>query len=62
VFFAAPQWWFPDGDLRELAWSGWEQAIGSAYVFFAAVLLVYAAVGLPRVAVSRTHEAVASVS
>jgi alpha-1,2-mannosyltransferase len=62
VFFAAPQWWFPDGDLRELAWSGWEQAIGSAYVFFAAVILVYAAVALPRLAVGSASEAVASVS
>jgi alpha-1,2-mannosyltransferase len=61
LFFAAPQWWFPDGDLRELAWSGWEQAVGSAYVFFAAAILVYAAVGMPRLAASRTQPAVASV-
>jgi alpha-1,2-mannosyltransferase len=62
LFFAGPQWWFPRGNLRELAWSGWEQGVGSAYVFFAAAILLYAAVGIPGLAVSRTHRAIASVT
>jgi alpha-1,2-mannosyltransferase len=62
LFFAGPQWWFPRGDLRELAWPGWEQAVGSAYVIFAAALLLYAAVGMRGLAVRTTHRAVASVT
>lgn len=62
LFFAGPQWWFPRGDLRELGWSGWEQAVGSAYVIFAAAILLYAAVGMPWLAVSPTRRAVASVT
>ncbi len=62
LFFAGPQWWFPRGDLRELAWPGWEQVVGSAYVFFAAALLLYAAVGMRGPAVRPTHRAVASVT
>jgi alpha-1,2-mannosyltransferase len=62
LFFAGPQWWFPRGDLRELAWSGWEQAVGSAYVVFAAAILLYAAAGMPGLAVSRARRAAASVT
>jgi alpha-1,2-mannosyltransferase len=62
LFFAGPQWWFPRGDLRELAWSGWEQAVGSAYVLFAAAILLYAAVGMPGLAASPSHRAVPSVT
>jgi alpha-1,2-mannosyltransferase len=62
LFFAGPQWWFPRSHLRELAWSGWEQAVGSAYVFFAAVILLYAAVGVPGLAVRPGHRAVASAT
>jgi alpha-1,2-mannosyltransferase len=62
LFFAGPQWWFPRGHLRELAWSGWEQGVGSAYVFFAAAILLYVAVGMPGLAVTRSHRAVAPVT
>ncbi len=62
LFFAGPQWWFPRGDLRELAWSGWEQGVGSAYVLFAAAILLYAAVGMPRPVMRPAHRAAASVS
>jgi alpha-1,2-mannosyltransferase len=62
LFFAGPQWWFPHGHRHELAWSGWQQGVGSAYVFFAAAILLYAAVGMPRLATRPAHRAVASVS
>jgi alpha-1,2-mannosyltransferase len=62
LFFAGPQWWFPNGHHRELAWSGWEQGVGSAYVFFATAILLYAAIGVPGLAMRPTRRAVASVS
>ncbi len=62
LFFAGPQWWFPHGHLRELAWSGWEQGVGSGYVFFAALILLYAAAGMPGLAMRPTHRPVASVT
>jgi alpha-1,2-mannosyltransferase len=40
VFAAAPQWWFPAGANRELGWAPWQQAIGSAYVIYAALVLL----------------------
>ncbi len=43
VFAAAPQWWFPIGENRELGWAGWEQAVGSSYVVLAAVILLISA-------------------
>jgi alpha-1,2-mannosyltransferase len=43
VFGAAPQWWFPSGDGRELRWAVWQQAIGSSYVAFGAVVLLLSA-------------------
>jgi len=43
VFAAAPQWWFPSGGNRELHWTAWEQAVGSSYVIFAALVLLGAA-------------------
>src|SRR5215469_2560425 len=46
IFAAGPQWWFPRGHLRELDWSAWQQIVGSAYVGFAAIILVIAAVGI----------------
>jgi alpha-1,2-mannosyltransferase len=48
VFAAAPQWWFPHGDGRELRWAPWEQAAGSSYVLFATAVLVLAACGQIR--------------
>ncbi len=62
LFFAGPQWWFPHGHQHELAWSGWQQGVGSAYVFFAAAILIYAALGMPRLAMRSAHRAVASVT
>jgi len=62
LFFAGPQWWFPHGHRNELAWSGWQQVVGSAYVFFAAAILVYAAFGMPGLAIRPAHRAVATVT
>jgi alpha-1,2-mannosyltransferase len=45
VFAAAPQWWFPRGGQGELHWAAWEQAAGSSYVIFAALVLLLAACG-----------------
>jgi alpha-1,2-mannosyltransferase len=55
IFVAGPQWWFPRGHLRELDWSTWQQIVGSAYVGFAAIILVVAAVGVPRLVVRSAH-------
>jgi alpha-1,2-mannosyltransferase len=62
LFFAGPQWWFPHGHRHELAWSGWEQGVGSAYVFFAVAILLYAALGMPGLLIRPAHRAVASVT
>ena len=43
TFAVSPQWWFPSGGNRELHWTAWEQAVGSSYVIFAAVVLLAAA-------------------
>jgi alpha-1,2-mannosyltransferase len=43
TFALSPQWWFPSGGNRELHWTAWEQAVGSSYVIFAAVVLLAAA-------------------
>jgi hypothetical protein len=43
MFAVSPQWWFPGGGNRELPWTAWEQAVGSSYVIFAAVVLLAAA-------------------
>ena len=43
MFAVSPQWWFPSGGNRELHWTAWEQAVGSSYVIFAAVVLLAAA-------------------
>jgi alpha-1,2-mannosyltransferase len=46
IFAGGPQWWFPHGQLRETDWSTWQQIVGSAYVGFAAIILVITAVGM----------------
>jgi len=46
IFAAGPQWWFPNGHARERDWSVWQQIVGSAYVGFAAIILVIAAIGV----------------
>jgi alpha-1,2-mannosyltransferase len=43
MFALSPQWWFPSGGNRDLHWAAWEQAVGSSYVIFAAVVLLTAA-------------------
>jgi alpha-1,2-mannosyltransferase len=43
VFAAAPQWWFPVGENRELGWAVWQQAVGSSYVVLATVILLISA-------------------
>jgi alpha-1,2-mannosyltransferase len=45
VFAAAPQWWFPSGQNLEVHWAVWQQAIGSSYVIFAALVLALSAFG-----------------
>jgi alpha-1,2-mannosyltransferase len=43
VFASAPQWWLPRAAGRELRWAPWQQAIGSSYVLFAALVLLLSA-------------------
>lgn len=45
IFVSAPQRWFPHNAVRDLHWALWEQAAGSSYVLFAALVLVLAACG-----------------
>jgi alpha-1,2-mannosyltransferase len=42
MFAAAPQLWLPRGRNVELRWAVWQQAVGSSYVLFAALILVLA--------------------
>ena len=42
IFAVAPQLWLPRGGNVELRWSAWQQAVGSSYVLFAALILVLA--------------------
>jgi alpha-1,2-mannosyltransferase len=46
LFAAAPQWWLGKFAGPELRWAAWQQAIGSSYVFFAALVLLLSACGL----------------
>jgi hypothetical protein len=43
VFASAPQWWLSRAAGRELRWAPWQQAIGSSYVLFAALVLLLSA-------------------
>jgi alpha-1,2-mannosyltransferase len=54
VFAASPQWWFPSAAGRELRWSFWQQATGSSYVLFAALVLLLSACA--KLAAPRTRE------
>lgn len=45
LFAAAPQWWLGKFAGPALNWVAWQQAIGSSYVFFAALVLLLAACG-----------------
>ena len=44
LVYLGPQWWFPANNDRELHWAFWQQIIGSAYVYYGAVLLITATV------------------
>lgn len=44
LVYLAPQWWFPANNDRELHWAIWQQIIGSAYVYYGAILLITATV------------------
>jgi alpha-1,2-mannosyltransferase len=45
LFAAAPQWWLGNFAGPELRWAAWQQAIGSSYVFFGALVLLLSACG-----------------
>ena len=45
LFTAAPQWWLGAFAGPALNWAPWQQAVGSSYVFFAALILLLAACG-----------------
>jgi alpha-1,2-mannosyltransferase len=45
LFVAAPWWWLGKFAGPELRWAPWQQAIGSSYVLFAALVLLLSAVG-----------------
>jgi alpha-1,2-mannosyltransferase len=45
LFATAPQWWLGRFAGPELRWAAWQQAIGSSYVFFAALVLLLSACG-----------------
>jgi alpha-1,2-mannosyltransferase len=45
LFTAAPQWWLGKYAGPEPSWAPWQQAIGSSYVAFAALILLLAACG-----------------
>jgi hypothetical protein len=45
LFAAAPQWWAGKFAGPELSWSAWQQAIGSSYVIFAALVRLLSACG-----------------
>jgi alpha-1,2-mannosyltransferase len=44
VFTAAPQWWLPYRDHRELSWSWWQHLVGNVYLAGALAVVVTAAV------------------
>ena len=45
LFITAPQWWLGELAGPEQKWAAWQQAIGSSYVLFAALLLILSAWG-----------------
>lgn len=46
LFAAAPQWWLGKFAGPELRWAAWQQALGSSYVLFAALVLILSACGM----------------
>jgi alpha-1,2-mannosyltransferase len=55
LFAMAPQWWLGKFAGPELRWAAWQQAVGSSYVFFAALVLILSACGqlTPRTPTAR---------
>ena len=55
LFATAPQWWLGRFAGPELNWAAWQQAIGSSYVIFAALVLLLSACGqlTPRTPAAR---------
>jgi alpha-1,2-mannosyltransferase len=55
AFTAAPQWWLGKFAGPAVKWAPWQQAVGSSYVLFAAVVLLLAACGkfTPRTPTAR---------
>ena len=45
LFAAGPQWWLAKFAGPELRWAVWQQAVGSSYVFFGALVLLLSACG-----------------
>jgi alpha-1,2-mannosyltransferase len=45
VFATAPQWWLGKLAGPEFSWGAWQQAMGSSYVLFAALVLLLSACG-----------------
>ena len=58
LFTAAPQWWLAKFAGPAPDWTPWQQAIGSSYVFFAALILLLAACGrlTPPTTTTRTAD------
>ena len=48
MFALSPQWLLPNGGNRELHWAAWEQVLGSSYVIYAIIVLLWAAFRGPR--------------
>ena len=46
LFATAPQWWLGKFAGPALKWAAWQQALGSSYVLFAAIVLLLSACGL----------------
>ena len=58
LFTAAPQWWLAKFAGPAPDWTPWQQAIGSSYVFFAALILLLSACGqlAPPTTTTRTAD------
>lgn len=58
LFTAAPQWWLAKFAGPAPDWTPWQQAIGSSYVFFAALILLLSACGqlTPPTTTTRTAD------
>jgi alpha-1,2-mannosyltransferase len=64
LFTAAPQWWLAKFAGQAPDWAPWQQAIGSSYVFFAALILLLAACGqlTPPTTATRTADSAVRIT